>query len=480
METLGAVGYLVILLLLLPFGAHRLRLVWLRFRRPPRHEHRRWVGELPVVTVQLPIYDEANVVQRLIDAACALDYPRDRLEIQVLDDSDDETVELARERVREWQARGIDIVHIRRGERPGFKAGALAHGTALARGEFMLVLDADFVAPPDLLRRLLGPFADEQVGAVQAAWAHLDSGASWLRRAQALFLDAHFAIEHEARYRAGLFFNFNGSAGMWRRSCVEDAGGWRSDTLTEDVDLSYRAQLRGWRFAYLDDVRVPAELPAGLRAVEIQQERWTQGGIQSARLLLPSVWRSRLPLAIKAEATAHLLGHVVHPLTLLLGSALAVAGWTGLAGVGLLRWIHGAALAMATVPFVLFYGSAATLIGDPRRAIPRRVGEAMLLGLGLGVPLTGAVLRGVLGRRTPFARTPKDGFQRQVSYGTRPWALSDWVRAGLGLALGGAVLNLAVGGVAASLPFTALFALGYLAASAESLRVRPRDQLAGE
>ncbi|MDX1577542.1 MAG: glycosyltransferase, partial [Gemmatimonadota bacterium] len=270
-----AVLYVAVLALLLPFGAHRLRLLWLRLRRPPRTESPTWRGPLPRVTVQLPVYNEANVIERLIDAACELDYPRDRLEIQVLDDSDDETAALAAERARSWRARGLRIRHIRRGSRSGFKAGALAHGVARAEGEFFLVLDADFVPGPDLIHRLLPPFADGRVGAVQAAWDHLESDGSWLARAQKLFLDAHFAIEHEARYRAGLFFNFNGSGGMWRRRTIEDAGGWQSDTLTEDVDLSYRAQLRGWRFAYLDDVRVPAELPRTLRAVEIQQSRWT-------------------------------------------------------------------------------------------------------------------------------------------------------------------------------------------------------------
>jgi len=473
MSALGSAAYLLILAALLPFGAHRLRLLWLRWRLPARRETRRWAGEAPVVTVQLPIYDEANVVERLIDAACALDHPRDRLEIQLLDDSDDETVELAGRRVAAWRARGVDIHHIRRGTRRDFKAGALAHGTRLARGDFLLVLDADFVPPPDLVRRLLGPFVDSRVGAVQAAWSHLDGDASWLRRAQALFLDAHFAIEHEARCRAGLFFNFNGSAGMWRKACVADAGGWHGDTLTEDVDLSYRAQLAGWRFAYLDDVRVPAELPAGLRAVEIQQKRWTQGGIQSARKLLPAVWRARLPLRVKLEATAHLAGHAVHPLTLLLGACLAAAGWLGLAGAGLPRWVHTTALALATLPFLLFYGSAARLRGTPWRVLPRRVGEALILGLGLGVPLTAAVLRGVAGLQTAFARTPKDGFALRIPYGAGAWSAGDWVRLGLALALTGATWNLAALGVVNALPFTGLFATGYAATCAESLRRFP-------
>jgi cellulose synthase/poly-beta-1,6-N-acetylglucosamine synthase-like glycosyltransferase len=474
-DVIGTVGYLLVLVLLLPFGAHRLRLLWLRFHRPPRVETREWCGSLPRVTVQLPVYDEANVVERLIDAAGALDYPSDLLEIQVLDDSDDDTSRLAAAGVAALRTRGIEATHIRRSGRDGFKAGALANGLRLSRGEFLLVLDADFVPQASLVRDLLGPFADETVGAVQAAWAHLGADATWLRRAQALFLDAHFAIEHEGRYRAGVFFNFNGSAGMWRRTCIANAGGWSSDTLTEDVDLSYRAQLSGWRFAYLDDVRVPAELPSGLRAVEIQQERWTQGGVQSARKLLPLVWRSRATRSQKLEASAHLLGHFVHPLTLLLGTALAVTGLLGIGGTALPRWVHITAIALATMPFVLFYGSAARLRGVRVRALPRRIGEALILGLGLGVPLTGAVLRGALGLRTPFARTPKEGFRTRIRYPARSWTASDWVRASLGLTLAAAVWNLATTGLAAAIPFTSLFALGYFATSAESLRFGARE-----
>ncbi|MDH3734772.1 MAG: glycosyltransferase [Gemmatimonadota bacterium] len=468
--TILGTAYLAVLALLLPFGAHRLRLLWLRFRRPSRRETRVWEGDLPVVTVQLPVFNEANVIERLIDSACKLDYPSDLLEIQVLDDSEDVTTDLAAARVASWRARDVDIHHVRRPDRRGFKAGALEFGAKEARGEFFLVLDADFVPPGGLVRDLLGPFADSTVGAVQAAWAHLDADTGWLRRAQALFLDAHFAIEHEARYRGGYFFNFNGSGGMWRRVCVHDAGGWQSDTLTEDVDLSYRAQLAGWRFAYLDDVRVPAELPAGLRAIEIQQERWTQGGVQSARKLLPSVWRSRATMGQKLEATAHLIGHFVHPLTLLLGVTLATAGWLGLGRAGLPEWLHVVAIALATVPFIAFYGTAAILRGAASRTLPGRVGGALLLGLGLGVPLSGAVVRGAIGVRTPFVRTPKQGFTQQVPYAGGRWATSDWVRAALALTLVGAGWKLLTAGVVASLPFTGLFALGYVTTSLEALR----------
>jgi GT2 family glycosyltransferase len=477
--TVSGGAYLALLLLLMPFGVHRLRLLWLRWRRPARPAEGAWSGPLPVVTVQLPVYNEANVVERLIDAACSLDYPLDRLEIQVLDDSDDDTVRLAAARVADWRARGVDARHLRRRTRTGFKAGALAEGAEHARGELLLVLDADFVPARDLVRRLIPPFAGPEVGAVQASWGHLDE-TGWLRRAQATLLDAHFAIEHEARCRAGLFFNFNGSAGMWRRECVRSAGGWSAETLTEDVDLSYRAQLAGWRFVYLDDVRVPAELPSTLRAVEIQQERWTQGGIQSARKLLPAVFRAPIPAVVKAEACAHLLGHVVHPLTLLLGVSLAAAGWLGLFPTGLPGWVHGAALGLATVPFIAFYGTAGILRGRSGPDLARRVAEALVLGLGLGVPLTAAVARGLTGRLTAFARTPKDGDRSRVRYPVPSGRLSVVSRGILALALMGSVALLALRGVPGAAPFTALFAIAYLAATLESLRVAPAHPVPGE
>ena len=477
MSEIGSLAYLALLAFLAPFGAHRLRLLWLRARRPARAEARAWRGPLPVVTVQLPVFNEANVIERLIDAACRLDYPAGRLEIQVLDDSDDETVALAARRVRHWRARGLTIRHVRRRSRTGFKAGALAHGTSIARGDFIVVLDADFVPPPALIRDLLPPFDDPAVGAVQAAWDHLSPDATWLTRAQALFLDAHFAVEHEARYRAGLFFNFNGSAGMWRTDCIEAAGGWQSDTLTEDVDLSYRAQLAGWRFVYRDDVRVPAELPSSLRAVEIQQCRWTQGGIQSARKLLPRIWRSPLTVAHKVEATAHLAGHVVHPLTLAMAVALAAAGWLAGTGLGLPAIVHAGALLFATVPFVLFYGTACVV--RRRRRLARRILEALLLGLGLGVPLTFAVLRGLAGRRTPFARTPKRGFAPTVAYRAGLAGGPAILRLALAVVLAGAVVNVGLTGSAAVLPFTALFAAGYALASRECLRSSPAPAIPG-
>ncbi|MEE9579054.1 MAG: glycosyltransferase [Gemmatimonadota bacterium] len=466
----ASLAYALVLMLLLPFGAHRLVMLWRRLRRPPIAVPERWIGDLPPVTVQLPVYNEANVVGRLIDAACSLDYPSDRLEIQLLDDSTDETSAIAAARVAAWRRRGRRIEHLRRGSRCGYKAGALAHGLRRARGDLLLVLDADFVPHRALVRELLPPFSDPHVGMVQAAWSYLNETDNWLTRAQALLLDAHFQIEHEARFRSGLFFNSNGTAGMWRRECIEAAGGWRAATLTEDLDLSYRAQLAGWRFIFTSGVDVASELPAEMRAVEVQQERWAQGGVQTARLLLPSIWRSPHRLAVKAEATAHLLGHVVHPVTLLLAAALSVLGFSGAGRDWLPAWLHALGVSAATLPFVAFAALAGLQRGIPLHELPRRIVEALALGVGLGVPLTWAVARGALGGDTPFIRTPKKGARTVRSYRAAPHVAPAAWRAVAGLSLGVAAVFLVGGGARAPALLTGLFAAGYMATTWATLR----------
>ena len=275
-------------------------------------------ADLPLVTVQLPIYNELYVSERIIQAACALDYPAEKLQIQVLDDSTDETTALISHIVAEAQAEGINIVHLHRTNRAGYKAGALAEGMKTATGEFVAIFDADFVPPTDFLQRTVCEFGDEDVAFVQARWGHLNRDYSWLTRLQALAIDGHFLVEQSGRGDRGYWFNFNGTAGIWRAAAIDDAGGWTAETLTEDLDLSYRAHLRGWTAKYLEDLVVPAELPVQLLGFRRQQHRWARGSMECAMKLLPSVWRSDAGRGTKFQATVHLLAYGIHLLLLVL------------------------------------------------------------------------------------------------------------------------------------------------------------------
>jgi cellulose synthase/poly-beta-1,6-N-acetylglucosamine synthase-like glycosyltransferase len=457
---------------LIPFASHRTHLLLLS-RRSKDEIRDPWAEDaLPTVTVQLPMYNEQAVAARAIDAACSLDYPTGLLEVQVLDDSDDRTARIVERRVARWRARGIDIRHVRREGRTGFKAGALAHGTAHARGEFLLVLDADFLPAPSLVHELLAPMQDAGVGMVQAAWGHLNREAGWLTEAQSYLLDGHFLFEQGGRYRGGRFFNFNGTAGLWRRSCVDDAGGWRFDTLTEDLDLSYRAQMAGWRFAYLDDVIVPAEIPDTVTALEVQQRRWAQGGVQTGRKLLPALLRGPFPWGVKIEGVIHLLGHLAHPLTwalalLLFPSAVArrVLGLEHLLGLDLV--LFGA----ATVPFLVFYWMAGEIRGRARRGRLRAVLRTLALGIGLSVPVSRAVARGLRQVQDPFERTPKRGGREVRTYRATPLSTDTVFK----LAMAGLMtlyLAAAIGGrYWGQLPFILLFLSGYLALGVPALRL---------
>src|SRR5205085_6120384 len=272
------------------YGLHRYHLVHLYYKyRRNTPQAQACFRELPVVIIQLPMYNEPAVVRRVIDATCRIEYPRDRLEIQVLDDSTDETREWATQAVARWREAGFDIHHIHRTNREGYKAGALAEGLRKARGEFVLIFDADFVPPADILQKTIHYFTHPRVGMVQARWEHLNRDQSLLTKTQAILLDGHFVVEHGARSRSGRFMSFNGTAGMWRRSCIEEAGGWQHDTLTEDLDLSYRAQLAGWKFIFLPDVVTPAELPVDMNGFKSQQHRWTKGSVQTCKKLLPRI-----------------------------------------------------------------------------------------------------------------------------------------------------------------------------------------------
>lgn len=465
--------YSLSLLGLVAYGLHRGWLLLMlrrgRCSAPVRMGGRR--QPLPSVTVQLPVYNERFVVERLIDAACDLDYPRSLLEIQVLDDSTDDTSDLARVRVEHHRGRGIAIDHIRRPARRGFKAGALAFGLRRARGELVLILDADFLPPRDAIRRLLPPFADPRVGMAQARWGFLNEDFSWLTRVQALLLDAHFQIEHAARHAAGLFFNFNGTAGMWRADCIRDAGGWQPDTLTEDLDLSYRAQMRGWRFVYLPDLVVPGELPARIGAFKSQQARWAQGSIQTARKLLPELLSGGWRLGIKLEAMAHLTSYVPSLLTLAVGLLVLPATLVRLRyGSAALLLVDLACLAAAIAPIALFY-AAALRAADKAvwPALLRAIPLVLALGIGVSVNNSRAVLAGLSGRggnefvRTPKRGTARSGYRPRIS---RSLAVVELALAGYaGLAVGYAVIN----ELYASVPFLLLFLCGFAAVATGSV-----------
>jgi cellulose synthase/poly-beta-1,6-N-acetylglucosamine synthase-like glycosyltransferase len=451
------------------YGLHRLYLVHLyRRHRGERLPEPSGLPELPGITVQLPIYNELYVAERVIDAACALDYPRNLLEIQVLDDSTDATRELCGRKVAEYAAQGFRIVHLARDCRTGFKAGALEAGLREATGEFIAIFDADFIPPLDFARRTLPYFSDPSVGMVQARWGHLNRDYSALTRAQSVLLDGHFIIEQAARNRSGRFFNFNGTAGIWRRSTVESAGGWQHDTLTEDLDLSYRAQLRGWRFLFLPDLVAPAELPVEVNAFKTQQHRWAKGSIQTGLKLLPGILRSRLPAGVKAEAFFHLTSNFAYVLmafvSLLYFPALRVREQ--------MRW--NALLALDLPIFLLATGSVLAFYLLSQREVRagwlgslRCLPVLMSVGVGLCVNNSRAVLEAVLGRRTPFERTPKlrvEGRSAEAmgrAYRGR-FSIFTLLEAGMGIHFSVVLAYAWIHRIYASIPFLLLFQSGFL------------------
>ncbi len=473
--TLVVAVYLAILAVLSLNGLHRAWLVWAWIRRPGRRVPPT-PAEWPIVTVQLPVFDERDVVRRLLEACARLDYPRDRLEIQVLDDSSDDTTAIAIALAERYRADGLDVVVRHRDVRTGFKAGALAAGLGDAKGEVIALFDADFVPPPDFLRRTV-PWLVGRVGMVQTRWGHINADKSWLTRAQATLLDGHFVVEHTARHRSGRWFNFNGTAGIWRRAAIDDAGGWSHDTLTEDLDLSYRAQLRGWQFVYLDDFVSPGELPEDMHAFKSQQHRWAKGSVQTCRKLLGRIWDAELPTAIKVEATAHLTANFSYPLVLLLTLCLP---WVVVA-----RIQHAPAALLAAdsflfvgvlAPFLAFYGSAILGAGTGEKGQRLAMLPAVLgLGLGLAVAQTRAVYEGMGGGVGTFVRTPKTGGNEKSTYRAEPMA-SGWIELALAAYVGLAGCYSVVHGYLAPLPFLALFACGYAAVGASSLGSGPSQR----
>jgi len=390
-------------ILLSIYGFNSLVLTWLYLRH--RHDPTPVpppLAEWPYVTVQLPIYNELHTIERLLSAAAKLDYPCDRLEIQVLDDSTDATRQVVARTVPLLRQQGLNVVHITRSDRAGFKAGSLAVGMTKAKGELIAIFDADFLPPPEFLRRVVPHLADPTIGCVQTRWGHINRDYSLFTRIQALGVDGHFVVEQTARNRAGLFINFNGTAGVWRRTCIEDAGGWQHDTLTEDLDLSYRAQLRGWQMKYLPEVIAPAELPAQISAFERQQARWAQGSIQTAMKLIGPLLGSDRPWGVKLEGIVHLTSYLVHPLMLLLFLLALPMSFS-------LSWVPAIApwLMIAAAGPPLLYAVAQIADGEHWRHRIRDLPLLVLLGIGLSLSNTRAVLKATLKLRQGFQRTPK-------------------------------------------------------------------------
>lgn len=483
LAELAWTGYLVVLALLCVYGLHRYFLValfWRHRKRPT--EPARCFDELPRVTVQLPMYNEPLVAQRVIERAGAIDYPADKLEIQVLDDSTDETVALARAAVAQLVARGIDAKHIHRTDRTGFKAGALQDATRSASGEFILIFDADFVPPPDILRRAIHHFTDPAIGLVQTRWDHLNRDLSILTRAQAVLLDGHFVIEHTARNRSGRFMSFNGTAGIWRKSAIDDAGGWQHDTLTEDLDLSYRAQLRGWRFVFMPELASPAELPPEMSAFKAQQYRWTKGGAQTLVKLLPLVLRSPVPWWVKLEAWFHLTSCLVYPLmvllTLLIGPALISRLVVSMDDYPLWRFVFDFTLfVVGTSSALAFYIVSQIELRRPWHLTLAAIPPLLAVGIGIALNNAVATISGLFSRAGEFVRTPKFGDstsapRRRVHFRIGWQALTE-----LGLAAYVALCLLALfffddwlERVSMAMPFLGLFIGGYAYVGWQTIR----------
>ncbi len=463
-------AYLVLIVLLSFYGIHRYWILYLYFRYykwakpirvPPLPE------ELPMVTVQLPVYNERYVVERLMEAVSRLDYPKDRLEIQVLDDSMDDTSEIVRERVASLQREKFLITHLRRANRTGYKAGALSAGLLQARGKFLAIFDADFVPPPDFLKNTLPYFHDPSIGMVQTRWGHLNENYSLLTWIQSIFLDGHFLIEHTARNRSGAFFNFNGTAGIWRREAIVSSGGWQHDTLTEDLDLSYRAQMKGWRFMYLPEVVCPAELPVDINAFKTQQNRWTMGAIQTAKKMLPTIWRSPLPLHVKIEATFHLtacMGYLLAAvLSVLLPLSLyfrAYSHWP------LTALLEGVAMAATTLSLFIFYAICQKDLHVDWKMRLRNLPLMMSVGIGICLSNAKAVVQGFSPRQFEFRRTPKysvvkkDKSWKEKNYRSRN-PLAAFVEVAFAVYFLGAVIAAYVLKQWVTLPFIALFGFGF-------------------
>jgi cellulose synthase/poly-beta-1,6-N-acetylglucosamine synthase-like glycosyltransferase len=468
-ETLTLSTYFFVVIVLAIYGWHRYYLVYLYMKY--RDKEPKATGSLPswpAVTIQLPLYNEMYVADRLIAAVCAIEYPREMLEIQVLDDSVDETRSIAESAVRRYASQGIDIKYYHRRDRVGFKAGALEAGLKTARGEFIGIFDADFIPTSDFLKRLMPHFADAGVGMVQARWGHINQDYSLLTKIQSILLDGHFVLEHGGRNRSGRFFNFNGTAGVWRRAAIDDAGGWQHDTLTEDLDLSYRAQLRGWRFVFVSDLIAPAEVPVEMNAFKTQQHRWAKGSIQTCRKLLPHLLRAKIPLGVKAEAFFHLTANFNYPLmcvlSILIFPAMVIRynmGWYEMLLIDVPLFFA------ATFSVCNFYMVCQREIHRDWRTRIKYLPFLMSIGIGLSINNTRAVIEALLNSQGEFTRTPKyriegDGDEWITKKYRQSVAVQPLVELMLGLYFTWTVFYALANQIYGTVPFLVLFQIGFL------------------
>jgi cellulose synthase/poly-beta-1,6-N-acetylglucosamine synthase-like glycosyltransferase len=464
------IPYFVVMVILAAYGIHRYVLVYMYYRNSKNRttEPPAKFTELPRVTVQLPIYNEQYVIDRLVESICKLDYPKDRLDIQVLDDSTDETVTVAQAVVDRYAALGHPVVYIHRTNREGFKAGALQNGLETAKGDLVAIFDADFVPPEDWLMRVVHHFTDPKIGMVQTRWTHLNRNYSFLTEVEAILLDGHFVLEHGGRSRSHVFFNFNGTAGMWRRQAIAEAGGWQHDTLTEDTDLSYRAQLKGWEFKYLQDVECPAELPIEMTAFKTQQARWAKGLIQTGKKILPKVFKSDVPFRVKVEAFYHLSANLSYPLMIVLSTLLLPA---------MIIRSFGGWFQMLLIDLPLFLASTFSIssfyLVSQKELFPRRWPRTFLflpflmaLGIGLTLTNTRAVIEALLGIKSAFKRTPKYAVQSKADKAQgqkyrRRLGLVPWLELLVGTYFVAMCAYAFTSGNYWTIPFLMLFVLGY-------------------
>jgi cellulose synthase/poly-beta-1,6-N-acetylglucosamine synthase-like glycosyltransferase len=464
------IPYFLVLFVLATYGLHRYWLVYdyYKYRRNipgPPPQATRW----PRVTVQLPIFNERYVIERLVEAVSRFDYPREFLDIQVLDDSTDETQQVASACVARFAAQGLPISYIHRQNREGYKAGALENGLKTAQGEFVAIFDADFIPAPDFLRRSIPYFENEKIGMVQTRWTYLNRDYSLLTQVETILLDGHFVVEHGARSRRGTFFNFNGTAGVWRRQAIEDAGGWEHDTLTEDTDLSYRAQLCGWKFLYLPDIECASELPVDMNGFKAQQARWAKGLMQTAKKILPRVMRSNAPWHVKAEAFFHLTANISYPLMVLLSTMLLPAM--------IVRFYQGW-VQMLLIDLPLFLASTCSIssfyLVAQKELRPKNwwrtflyMPFVMAIGIGISVRNAQAVIEAIIGKKSEFARTPKykiegkgDSFVTKKYRNKAGWM--PYAEVLLGVYFFFTVLYAILNENYATVPFLLLFVWGYL------------------